>query len=408
MPRLNVILIVNDDTGYGELGCYGASDLQTPHLDALAASGIRLTHYYTSLPVCSPARASILTGRYPQRVGVTGVLRQQHDDTGLHVDEVTLAEVLRQNGYATGLVGKWHAGVGPGCRPLERGFDEFYGALNGVIDYWTHQSLGGGLDGQPGLYRGAEQQSEEGYFTDLITREALSFVDRHQAAPFFLMLQPPPPHMPLQAPDEWLDRFGHIEDPDRRTYAAMMGCLDDGLGRLFQRVGALGLREHTAILYCSDHGWVRHGRYGEVSHNGGLRGGKYYLTEGGLRVPAILDVPGWEPGVWDEPAIAMDWLPTICGLTGCPLPDRLLDGRDLCERGPRTFCWQFQDDLVGTGPQRAVQQWPWKLLDISGCTELFNLADDPCESQDLSADQPEIVEALEAAWSNWHADVSTG
>ena len=396
--RPNIILMVNDDLGYGDLGCYGCEELATPHLDALAARGTRLTRYYTAAPVCSAARAAILTGHAPHRAGVTGVLRQQHDAGGLRRDRPTLAERLRGAGYATGLVGKWHLGVGPGHRPLDRGFEQFYGSLSGVIDYWHHRSTGGGLDGQPGLYRGREMIAEQGYYSELLNRELVNFVEA-APEPFFLLAQPTAPHPPMQAPEAYLDRFNHLEHERRRCYAAMMACLDDGFGALMQAVQARGLADRTAVIFASDHGWDVRPVHAGASDNGGLRGGKYRLTEGGLRVPCIAAGPGLAPGVRDEPAWAVDLNATVLDWAGLPHDG---EGRSLLvQPEERTFAWQFNDVLVKTGEQRAALRGRWKWLLEDGGEALYDVVADPGETVDRGAELPHTLQALKADWDAW-------
>lgn len=396
----NIILMVNDDLAYGDLGCYGCSDLATPHFDAFAAEALRLNRYYTAAPVCSAARAAILTGYAPHRAGVTGVLRRQHDAGGLRRDRPTLAERLRAAGYHCGLVGKWHLGVGPGHRPLDRGFHEFYGSLSGVIDYWSHRSTGGGLDGQPGLYRNREAIAEEGYYSALLHREWVEFVSR-APEPFFLLAQPPAPHPPLQAPEAYLARFAHLANARRRTYAAMMSCLDDGFGALLAALRARGVRERTAVVFASDHGWDIRPLHAGASSNGGLRGGKYRLTEGGLRVPCLAQGPGLVTGVRDAPAWAVDLHATVLSWAGLPP-----EGEGVSLTSPpveRTFAWRFNDELVKTGEQRAALRGRWKYLLEDGREALYDVVGDRCELADRSGEQPALLASLRDAWATWWA-----
>ncbi len=396
----NIVLMVNDDLGYGDLGCYGCRDVATPHLDEFAEQALRLTRYYTAAPVCSAARAAILTGHAPHRAGVTGVLRRQHDAGGLRRDRATLAERLRSAGYHTGLVGKWHLGTGPGHRPLDRGFHEFYGSLSGVIDYWTHRATGGGLDGQPGLYRNREVIEEDGYYSELLNREWVRFVSS-AAEPFFLLAQPPAPHPPMQAPAAYLARFAHLPAERRRCYAAMLACLDDGFGELLAALEARGVRERTAVVFASDHGWDIRPLHAGASANGGLRGGKYRLTEGGLRVPCLASGQGLAMGVRDEPAWAVDLHATVLEWAGLPPAG---EGLSLTAKPiGRTFAWQFSDDLVRTGEQRAALRGRWKYLFEGGCEALYDVVADPCEQRDRGPSEPERLAELRAAWERWWA-----
>ena len=411
----NFILILTDDQGYGDLGCYGATDLRTPNLDALAAGGIRMTSFYSPSPVCSPARAGLLTGRYPDRTGILGVLRKHHDQTGMDLGEVTLAEVLARHGYVTGLCGKWHLGVGPKYRPRARGFQETFGLLNGMMDYYTHIG-GGGMDGQPSLFRNDQPVDEKGYFTDLVNREALAFLERHHERPFFLFLSYTAPHLPLQAPEEIVEQFSELrqKNPQRAVYAAMLYCADAGIGRIRERLRTLGIADRTVIIFLSDQGWVQDRAHGAASNNGGLSsrgltGGKYYLAEGGIRVPCIFFIPGCQPAVNDTLAINLDVFPTILSLAGCKTPAaRPLDGIDLLpnladptRQLERTLFWRFRDDQIGTGEQWAARRGPWKVIHLDGRTRLFNLREDEAETEDLASQHPALVAELQAQYQRW-------
>lgn len=414
-PRLNFILVLTDDQGYGDLGCYGAGDLHTPHLDALAAAGVRMSNFYSCSPVCSPARAGLLTARYPDRSGILGVLRKHHERVGLDVHETTLADALAQHGYATGLCGKWHLGELPQYRPRARGFQESYGALCGMLDYYTHVGSSGPA-GQASLFRNDKPIEEQGYFTELVTREALAFLDRNRQRPFFLYLPYTAPHLPQQAPPAGLGRFAELSqrNPQRALYAAMLQCVDDGVGQIREKLKRLAIADRTVIVFLSDQGWSQQPKHRAASDNGGLssRGlgrGKYYLTEGGLRVPCIISIPGRAPGVSRLLAINLDLMPTILALAGCPAPTaRPLDGVNLCPllddpaRAPqRTLFWRFRDDLIGTGDQWAARRGPWKAIHIDGRTQLYNIDDDEAETQDRAAQHPELLAELQAEHQRW-------
>ena len=414
--KLNIILIFSDDHGYGDLGCWGADDLLTPHIDALAENGIKMMNFYSCSPVCSPARAGLLTGRYPDRTGVLGVMRRQHDHMGMDLNEITVADILSKTGYATGLVGKWHVGVPPDYRPRARGFQETYGPINGAIDYYTHIG-GGGLDGQPSFYRNDDLVEEEGYFTDLANREALNFIDRHHHEPFFLYLPYTAPHLPMQAPDKYLNLFPELKksNPMRAYYAAMLYCMDQGVGQLVEKLNSYGIADNTIIIFLSDQGWVQRNKKDlAVSSNGGLSekglpGGKYYLAEGGIHVPCIISIPGYKPGVNYSLAINLDLYTTILSMAGCKTPrDRIIDGIDLLpslgdppKHPERTLFWKFRDDWVRTGDQYAVREGRWKLILQNERLYLFDIERDPAETQDLLSENPDVVKRLQAKYREW-------
>ncbi len=321
--RPNVVVIVADDMGYGDVGVHGCRDIPTPHIDSIAKAGVRCTAGYVSAPQCSPTRAGLLTGRYQQRFG--------HESNGaipgsaLPLTETTLAARLKAAGYATGLVGKWHLGDDADHHPLERGFGEFFGFLGGANPYLP-QGRSGVV---PRILRGREDAREEGYLTDAFAREAVSFVDRHKDGPFFLYLAFNAPHGPLQASVTYLKRFESIKDEKRRTYAAMVSALDDAVGAVMAKLHAAGLDERTLVVFLSDNG-------GPTDVNGSsnapLRGVKGETREGGIRVPFLLRWPGRLPAgaIYDRPVIQLDLHPTALAAAGAPVPaDATPDGVDL-------------------------------------------------------------------------------
>ena len=413
-PRPNILLILADDLGYGDLGCFGNELIETPNLNRLAVEGARLTNHLVCSPVCSPSRAGLLTGRYPQRTGVQGVLRDHHDDIGLNLDEQTIADVLVAQGYETALIGKWHLGMSGPYRPNRRGFEHFYGFLNGTIDYYSHLSRGGGAKGRPASYRNEEPITEEGYFPERIYNEAERFLSGEHDRPFFLFLSLALPHEPLQAPREWLDRYDHVESQDLATYAAMVSCLDDGVGRALAALESSGAADNTLVVFLSDHGW-RQRRDREVGSNGPFRGGKYELTEGGLRSPAIVRYPSHvDPGVTlDAPVISLDWFPTFAALAGADGAARSpLDGVSLLgllsagrTLPDRILFWGFRDDQTGTPQSYAARRGRWKYLEVGGEATLYDLAADPGETTDLSAEQPEVAASLRSELEEWVAEV---
>ncbi len=416
--RPNVLVILADDQGSVDLGCYGAADLHTPHLDALARRGLRFTQFYSAAPVCSPSRAGLLTGRWPVRAGVPGNCASHQGGKGaLPASEVTLAEMFQAAGYATAQIGKWHLGYTAGTLPREQGFDHSFGHMGGCIDNYSHFFFWQGPNTHD-LWRNGREVFEDGqYFPDLMVREAGEFMERHRDRPFFIYYALNTPHYPYQGDAKWLEHFRHLPHP-RKLYAAFLAAQDERLGQLFARLDALGLRERTLIVFQSDNG---HSTEERAHHGGGsagpYRGAKFSLFEGGIRLPAILSWPGTLPEgeTRDQPAHACDWLPTLAELCGVPLPASRLDGRSLAavardatQPGPHRdhpLHWQ-----VGEGPNAewAVREGDWKLVGHSTDTALpagqrtrvrlflANLREDPGETVNLAERHPEIVERLRA------------
>ncbi len=414
----NIVLIMADDLGYGDLGCYGGTHVDTPHLDALAAAGVRFTDFHSNCPVCSPTRAALLTGRYQQRCGVEGVVTAKGElrHTGMALEETTFAEVLKTAGYATGLFGKWHLGYGVQFNPIRQGFDEFRGYVSGNVDYHSHIDGAGTEDWWDGL----ELAPEDGYTTDLITEHGVRFIEKHQDEPFCLYLPHEAPHFPYQGrrdkPDRKLDNPGpgHGSRRDKAgAYKEMIEALDDGVGRIIQKIRELGLERRTFIFFCSDNGAT------PVGSNAPLRGHKSSVWEGGHRVPAIACWPGRiPPGLAvDDPAMSMDLFPTMAGIADASTDNMELDGVDF---GPRLFdgtplaerplFWRFKD-------QHAVRKGPWKLLvnpkgpkgtKQETVRRLFNLDNDLGEQHDLASKRPEMVEELQTMLDTWAAEVTAG
>lgn len=424
-PRPNVVVIISDDQGYGDIGCYGAEqDPRTPHLDALAASGVRLTGFYVNAPMCSPTRAAFLTGRHPLRCGVPFVVDSSPDVVGLRGDEVTLAEVLRDAGYRTGLVGKWHLGAAPESLPNAQGFDDFYGFRSGCIDYFSHRfywGLGADKPSFHDLWRNNEEVDESGaYATHLITREATRFLEQASEKPFFLTVAYNAPHYPMHAPAEYLERLDHVADPERKMHLAMVAAMDDGVGDILQTLDDRGLRESTLVFFFSDNGATIEDRAGNGGRNTPFRGFKFSLFEGGIRMPAIASWPGILPAgkIRDAMCAGYDLFPALIKLCGGALPaDRKIDGRDLWPLlvdGARSrhdsLFWKRYDQV-------AVRRGDWKLIrnpmlalgDENRLEEpvwLSNLAEDPEERHNYAAEQPEIVAELEALAKAWENDVA--
>jgi arylsulfatase A-like enzyme len=423
----NVVWLVADDLGYGDLGFQGGRDIPTPHLDALARGGVRCTNGYVSGPYCSPTRAGLLTGRYQQRFGhefnpggaAAGTPAAR--DLGLPLAETTVADRLKGAGYATGLVGKWHLGAAAKFHPQKRGFDEFFGFLGGQHTYFVAKS--------EDVYRGTEVVKEETYLTDAFAREAVAFIDRHKDHPFFLELAFNAVHTPMDATDERLAKFASIEDPKRRTYAAMLSAMDDAVGQVIEKIRSAGLEENTLIVFFSDNGGpTMTGTTINGSSNAPLRGSKRTTLEGGVRVPFVASWKGTLPAgrVYEQPVIQLDLLPTALAAAGvAPQPDWKLDGVDILpalsgksDKTPHdTLYWRL-------GGQAAIRRGDWKLVrydqavDTPGARSngrarppvtpfrLYNLAQDLGETKDLSAQNPDKVKELQAAWDDWSGQLA--
>ncbi|MEZ5354543.1 MAG: sulfatase-like hydrolase/transferase [Bryobacteraceae bacterium] len=401
----NTILILADDLGFGDLGCYGSTAGTTPHLDRLAADGARLTGHYTCSPVCSPARAGLLTGLVPDRTGVTGVLRDPDDHRGLDLNLATVATHLKRKGLATALIGKWHLGMPAPYQPRQRGFDYFWGFLNGTIDYETHLSLGGGGKGSRTTYENEKPIALRGYFPELAASKAVEYVESNRNRSYFLYLPLALPHTPLQVPDRWSDPFLRegISAP-QALYRGMLRCLDDGIGRLRAALERTGQWDRTRVIFVSDHGWVKKRDPADAGSNGELRGGKYELWEGGIRVPCVVRWPGLtrRGSTIDAVSWFPDWLPT---LTGAQSRDGI-DLRPALSGGTvpeRDLCWRFEDRLVKTPLSFAIRRGQWKLLRIGESRALYNLIQDPGERKDASASHPEVAADLETRLRLWQS-----
>ncbi len=408
--RPNVIVIIADDLGYADLGFNGCKDIPTPHLDSLAQSGVRLTNGYVTHPFCSPTRAGLLTGRYQQRFGHENNPAYLPEDAtvGLPLTETLLPRVLKDAGYATGAIGKWHLGAAPAFHPNERGFSEYFGFIGGGHIYLPGGK--GGAEYTVPLLRNREPLPLEGYMTDVLSREAAAFITRHRSDPFCLYVAYNAVHTPLQAPEKYLSRFTAITDERRRTYAAMTSAMDDGVGEILRALREQQLDEHTLLFFISDNG----GPAPAVAptDNTPLRGHKGQVFEGGIRVPFLARWAGRVPAgrVLDQPVIALDIFATVAALAGAkPAADRPLDGVDLMpylsdekkELPSRPLFWR-----TGGGKTWAVREGRYKLLQQdTPQPQLFDLAGDVSETTDLAAQQPETVARLTKTWQAWNAQL---
>lgn len=391
----NIIVILVDDLGFGDLSSYGAPDLKSPHIDALAAAGMRFDNFYANGPVCSPTRAALLTGRYPDLVGVPGVIRTNVKDNWGYLSQnaVLLPQLLKPAGYHTAVIGKWHLGLRKENHPIRRGFDHFHGFLGDMMDDYYHHKR----HGNHYMQRNLEDVHPQGHATDIFTRWAVDYiaVRAKTGKPFFLYLAYNAPHTPIQPPKEWLERVNGREagiDDKRAKLVALIEHLDDGIGRVLVAIRDAGIADNTLIIFTSDNG----GQLGVGARNGPLRGGKGGMYEGGLRVPACAVWPGRiEAGSRSaRVAMTMDLFPTVCDAAGVETKIQL-DGRSILPtllgrsqaRNDRTLIWVRREGgrryagrafyAVRRGDYKLVQNSPFEPM------QLFNLAEDPKEEQPL-------------------------
>ena len=402
----NILYIVSDDLGWKDVSFHGAADIKTPNLNTLAAGGARLEQFYVQ-PMCTPTRAALMTGRYPMRYGLQTLVIPSKGTYGLALDERTLPEALKDAGYRTAMVGKWHLGhADRKYWPRQRGFDYHYGAVIGEIDYFTHDSHGV-LDWQ----RDNKPVKEKGYVTQLLGQDAVKVINAHDPkTPLFLYLAFTAPHAPYQAPKEYLDRYLHIADPARRSYAAMIACMDDEIGKVLAALDQKKLRENTLIVWHSDNGGTTDARLAGEGHsakppcdNGPLNGGKGSNYEGGTRVPALANWPGHiKPGTEIKDMIhVVDMFPTLTKLAAAPAGrGKPLDGLDVWPALSEGKPTGRRELVYNVEPFRAaVRQGDWKLLwkaVLPSKIELFNLATDPNETTNLAAQEPAKVKELQA------------
>jgi arylsulfatase A-like enzyme len=413
----NVILMFADDQGTLDLAKLGARDLYTRNLDRLADRGVLFTQFYAAAPVCSPSRAALLTGRYPQRAGVPGNVGLTAQ--GMPSQQVTIAEMLKDAGYRTSLIGKWHLGHVNGNGPLDQGFDSFFGHKVGCIDNYSHFFYWSGPNKHDLWVDEKEHWEDGGYFPDLMMREARSFLEENKDEAFFLYLPFNIPHYPLQGLEKWRSIYSYYPTP-RREYAALVSTLDEKVGEVMAMVDEFGLRENTLVIFMSDHG---HSTEERTMFGGGFagpyRGAKFSLFEAGIRVPAIVSMPGTLPEgeVRGQFAAGVDWLPTIAAITGTTLPGTAIDGKSLlpiikstdAESAHEVFHWQ-------TGKQWAVREGDWKLianprdtnrefLEGDDVTFLSNLTEDITERTNFASQHPEVVQRLTRLHDDWAQEV---
>jgi len=432
--RPNFIIFLTDDQGYGDLSCMGTTDFCTPNLDRLAREGARFTDWYSNSPVCSPARASLLTGRYPGNAGVRAILAGHRTATGLPQSTPTLAKALKPLNYQTFLAGKWHLGVNEARRPHHHGFDHWFGFLAGCIDYYSHIFYWGMNYGGPGqnpthdLWEdNLEVWNNGAYFTEMITEKAIGYLRQaaQSGAPFFLYVPYNAPHYPLHAPQKYLDRFPHLPG-DRQIMAAMLSAVDDSIGEILAETERLGLAENTCSFFTADNGPSRESRnwldgnldpyYGGTT--GGLKGHKFSLFEGGIRVPGILHWPGKIPPgqVINAPCAAMDIFPTLFTAAGGDLTRYEFDGLNLLPYLTEGKAWPERFFFWEMDQQTAVRCGPWKLVlngqlveetPAADAVHLAKLDGDPAESKNLKEEYPEIVAELTRAAKDWRTAIES-
>lgn len=418
--RPNFVVILADDMGYGDIGCYGSPDVPTPNIDALARTGTRFTDAYVSCAVCSPSRAALLTGRYQQRFGHEfnsgPVEREAQINFGLPASEKIIPQHLKPAGYRSAAIGKWHLGVRPGYHPLDRGFDEFFGFLSGGNAFITAQTPNAravASDGDGGkipavradpVLRGRTPVAEHRYLTDAFAAEAVSFIERNKTNPFFLYFAPNAIHTPLHAIDRYLDRVASIANLKHRLLAAMTIALDEAVAAIREALQKAGLEKNTLLVFLSDNGCpVMTG----AGTNGPLSGEKVTYFEGGIRVPFILNWPGRVPAakVYNRPVVSRDLLPTFLAAANLK-PSTTLDGVNLLPyltnnaTPHEALFWRG-------GNGRAVRKGKWKLVEFGDqFSQLYDLESDIGEKRDLSAAHPEVVKDLRASWKQWSGQMA--
>lgn len=417
--RPNIIFILVDDMGYADLSCMGGKESKTPHIDRIAKGGVRLTNFYAAAPVCTPSRAALMTGRYPQRCGLEwalgytaeqfrrkdGKLVPERDMyvPGLPPEQSVLARILRLLGYRCGVLGKWHLGFQPEFNPLRHGFHEYFGVLTGHADYYSYKYF----DGTFTLRENEKEGKATGYLTDLLNQKAVDFIERNKEGPFLLYVPHLAVHFPFHVPDrpEQVLTKENFNDGTRKDYLAMLDRVDQGVGMILDALDKHKLAEDTLVIFSSDNGGYK------LSDNGPLFHHKATLWEGGVRVPCLMRWPGKLPAgkTIDQMGISMDLTATILAAAGAGKIDRKLDGIDLLpiltgkeKERERAFFWRIDR---ADRKQKAARQGNWKYIKDGGVEMLFDLEDDIGERRNLFYRHPEVVERLRRLHADWEADV---
>jgi arylsulfatase A-like enzyme len=405
-PRPNVLFILADDLGYGDLSCYGRPEYKTPVLDSMAGEGIRFTDSYANGDVCTPTRVAFHTGRYQHRlpIGLQQPLQDANSELGIPIEHPTISSLLKANGYETALVGKWHVGNAPQFNPVRHGYDEFFGIVGSSQDYFTHRNTAGVMD----LYENEKPVEVEGYLTDLFTERGVQIIRRKRTRPFYLSMHYNAPHWPWQGPN---DKDAALRENGRaaanrpgsdQVFGEMMKSMDAGIGRLLDALRTAGVERNTLVIFTSDNGGERYSRNWPFSFRKGS------LWEGGVRVPAIVRWIGVVPGgkTTDQAAITLDWTATIVKTTATnPRSDYPLEGADLMpvctgQRSSfeRTLYWR-------NNRHQATRSGTWKYLREGDNEHLFDLVSDPGEKADLKNQQAAVFERLKGNYQKWNNEM---
>ncbi|SNZ01159.1 sulfatase-like hydrolase/transferase [Flagellimonas pacifica] len=407
----NIIIIMADDMGYGDLSGFGSSSINTPNLDRMAQEGMKFTDFHSNGTVCSPTRAALLTGRYQQRFGIEGVITAlNHRDVGLAIEEVTFADALKLEGYRTGIMGKWHLGYPERLNPVHQGFDEFIGYVSGNVDYYSHVDQ----EAYEDWWFQNNLKKEVGYTTDLITKHSINFIKKHKDEKFLLYIPHEAPHGPFQGRKSKAFRIiGDKEsnkNPEKNVRAVhkeMIEIMDEGVGKILKTLKALKLDKNTLVFFCSDNG------PNKLGSSGRFRGAKGSIWEGGHRVPGI----AWWPGkiksgqVCNQTVMTMDLFPTMVSLSGSTR-EYSFDGTDISQTllenktlAKRELFWR-----QGGSNRAAVRDGDWKLVRLQKETipMLYNLKDDPSENIDVASKYPDRTEKLHFKLKDWEEKISRG
>lgn len=415
-PKMpNFVIIMADDLGYGDISSYGNPSTQTPNIDQLAKEGARFIDFHSNGAVCSPTRAALMTGKYQQRTGIEGVVTaKNHREVGLPLAEITLAEELKKYNYTTAIYGKWHLGYATEFNPLEQGFDHYAGFVSGGVDYHAHIDQEGHKD----WWKGKKMEDESGYTTDLITRYGVAFLKENDPKvtnkPFFLYLPHESPHRPYQRRiDRVLREVGKpgnlfVQDSIQDIYKEMVEVMDEGVGEIMETLKDIGAYENTVIMFLSDNGANTYGS------NGGLRGFKNQVYEGGTRVPAIMTYPGHiEPGTINtETVLTMDLLPTVLDFIGKKPEAGDIDGVSIKDNLFNERSLPHRDVFFDYGNKSAIRSGNWKMLRFKegdGHTfELYDLANDLSESKNVAVEHPTLLNAMKSRLETWDVEVRKG
>lgn len=417
----NVIIILADDLGYADVGFNGSKDIKTPHIDDIAKNGVVFSEGYVSYPVCGPSRAGLITGRYQDTFGFgkNPLFAPKDPNMGLPLSEQTIADMLKLSNYKTFAVGKWHLGAHESLRPMKRGFDEFFGFLTGGHRYFPHEwdledetkvkSQGGAY--RTKLLRNEQRIEEKEYLTDALSRESVNFIERNANSPFFIYLAYNAPHGPLQATEKYLNRFQEIESKNRRTYAAMVSAMDDGIGTIISKLKEKGIYDNTIVYFLSDNG----GRLRGDSDNGELRGKKGNLFEGGVRVPFVMQWPGQIKGgqTFDKPVSSLDIFATSKAITSPEItPKNKLHGVNLIpflkgekKHSPHSnLFWRnnfMQNENELRTEASAVRSEKFKFIKNKQVDALYNLKKEISEQTNLKDQEKEMYDSLKNEYKRW-------